>query len=395
MNHTSERRVEQRNFRNFLQPAFEAIESVEDIPLTLAQYLRKAEVPYEIKHKGYAVLRQWVDYQLSHPFDYDDPFAVRYHVANFAAETSGIHQEAVELCSVGIDGLADVNGYSLRDAISTITDPKIMQDQSIAVIGGTARLALKMLAGVDVQSELPISDVDAVISTDVDVRSYAEAYGVDLAGAKIVDGDIRSLLPTMLANFDCTMNQVALYNGTLYYTQQALDDIKDGKIRLIVKNDPLFGSEGMVMPNGNVYINKTGFYRGLSFLFRGKGKELVVSQENIDNEATEIGRYWLVMFHVKIMPMKDCEARKRAITAWYETAHKMGATNTANPDEFFDELMELFPDTRLGSKDEKEFNAHSQARWIIGKLVSASIARIYGNEQIVLPETYTPANITL
>lgn len=101
------------------------------------------------------------------------------------------------------------------------------------------------------------------------------------------------------------MNQVAIHNGELLFTDQTLNDTKEGNIRLIGSDDPLFGPDGIILTDGNVYLNQKRLYRGISFLLRGKGKRLIISQENIEAEKDNIGRYWLIILFMKILPIED------------------------------------------------------------------------------------------
>jgi len=348
----------------------------------------------EVRSRTVNLVRDWVNYANEHNPTEDDPFSIRYHVARFAAETFGHKREHADLRGVDIHDVAS-EGKSYQDIISRFVSTDILSDNNVAIVGGTARLALKMYAGVEISDEIPISDVDIVASTNTDIASKAKEYGVDLSGAKIVEGDVRLALPDLVTNFDCTMNQVAVCSGNLLFTDQALVDIRDGNIRIIAKDDPLFGSEGVVMADGNVYLNRNGFYRGLSFLLRGKGKRLIVSQENIEAEKDNIGRYWLVMLFVKIMTMKDDEARRNSIAHWHEVALRIGSTEAKTPESFLNELREQYPEMKSYGTKENSFDNDAQARWIIGKLAKKAVNTIFDPRSIDLPQTYTAANLEL
>lgn len=366
------------------------------LPLKYAEVVR-SQTTYldaETRKEAIGLIRDWVNYAERHEVSDSDPFSVRYHITRFAEETFGKQREHIALQEVDINGVLQ-EGESYEQMITPFVSPEVLNDTNVAVIGGTARLALKMHAGVAIQDELPINDVDIVVSTDVDIPATAEKYKVDLAGAKIVDGSVRAALPDLITNFDCTMNQVAVHDGKLLFPERALQDVKEGNIRLIAKDDPLFGSEGVVMPDGNVYLNRNGFYRGLSFLLRGKGQRLIVSKENIELEKNNIGRYWLVVLFVKIMPMKDKKARSDAIAHWHEIAHRIGSTQTEDPESFLKELMIQYPETRAYSGAEGAFDTDAQVRWLIGKLTSKAVDKVYGPETDALPTTYTRANLEL
>jgi hypothetical protein len=367
-----------------------------NLPLKYAEIIR-SQTTYlgtEIRKQAIELIRKWVSYAEQHNVSDADPFSVRYHISQFAQETFGKEREHIELQSVAIDNVS-LEGKTYQDTIEPYVSPEILCDRDVAVIGGTARLALKMHAGVEIKDELPISDVDIVISTNADIPAKVRQYKVDLSGAKIVDGNVQGTLSSLITNFDCTMNQVAVHDGKLFFSDRALEDVKEGNIRVITKDDPLFGSEGVVMPDGNVYLNRNGFYRGLSFLLRGKGKRLIVSQENIEAEKNNIGRYWLVILFVKILPIKDEGARRIAIAHWYDIAHRIGSTQTTDPESFLKELMTQYPETRAYSGAEGAFDTNAQVRWLIGKLTSKAVDEIYGAEITTMPPTFTEANLEL
>ncbi|OGM97509.1 MAG: hypothetical protein A2735_02130 [Candidatus Yanofskybacteria bacterium RIFCSPHIGHO2_01_FULL_41_21] len=354
---------DKRTLSDTLRDAAKVETTLSNLPLRYAEIVRSqtTHLDSELRRQAIELIRKWIDYAEQHNVSDADPFSVRYHITRFAEEAFWKKHEQILLQEADITGVS-CGGKLYRELISPFVSSEILNDKNVAVIGGTARLALKMYAGIEIQDELPINDVDIVISTDADIPKKTHQYNVDLSGAKIIDGDVGATLPSIITNFDCTMNQVAVYNGKLLFPDRALQDIKEGNIRLIAKNDPLFGSEGVVMPDGNVYLNRNGFYRGLSFLLRGKGKQLIVSEENIEAEKTNIGRYWLVMLFVKILPMKDETARRNAIAHWHDIACRIGSTQTENPELFLKELMVQYPETRSYSGAEGAYDVNAQVR---------------------------------
>lgn len=384
---------ERTELRSHLQDIADEQFEVSAISRALSRAIHESDITTEQKTKGLRFIRAWTQYNHNNPFNSNDPFAIRYHVTRFAAQELGEIVNSEPLIAVNLSEVTH-NGVTYGDLIAQHTLPAILNDPDIAIVGGAARLGLKMMAGVDIKAELPVNDIDAVISTNTpSVSAKAKQYGVDLSGAKIVDGDIRSSLDSLVTNFDCTINQAAVYQGKLFYTERSLTDIQEGNIRLIAKNDPLFGSEGVVLPDGNVYINRVGFYRGLSFLLRGKGQRLIVSEENIEREKASIGRYWQILLFVKLMPMKDDIARYNAIGHWHELASRLGVTETPHPEAFLAELMEAYPETHAGNK--RQFNAENQARWIISRLINEAASRLYEEEEFIPPDTYTESNLSL
>jgi len=132
-------------------------------------------------------------------------------------------------------------------------------------------------------------------------------------------------------------------------------------------------------------------------LLRGKGSEVVVSQENIDAEKENIGRYWLVLLFVKIFNMSDEGKKEEAVLQWYQVAKDIGSTESASPEAFFTELTEKFPGFSYGKKD-NDFDLEAQTRWLIGKLVHRGQESVTGTKSFdeqSLPQSYTPANIIL
>jgi len=345
------------------------------------------------------LVREWVDYANEQTIPPENPFVVREHVTRFAGLQFGREARSENLLEVPIAGIRH-KGKSFERILSSHVKTAIIRDPHVAVVGGAARLALKMHAGVDdISNELPLNDIDAVVSAATDVARKAERYGFDVTGAKIVDADgdegMRSNIKRLMSSTDCTMNQACLYDNKLLFTEAALQDIKDGNIRLIAKYDPLFGTEGFELPEGT-YLDRKGLYRGLSFLLRGKGERLIVSQENLDLETSEIGRYWLVMLLVKLLPIKSQKARYNAIGHWHEMALRLGATEAKDPMKFFGDVYRKYPDTAMTNLNDGEYDAGAQMRWIISKLTTRAAQELYGGVMPpTLPTTYTPANLEL
>lgn len=396
MSETEQAGPEWKRLADTLRDTVKDAERLTDVPIACARVAfnsLSSEGPE--KRRAIGLVRDWVNYARDERIAGDDPFAIRYHTARFAEQRFGQEYALSRVCEVDLGDVTSEGG-TYEEVIGEYVDPMILRDEGVAVIGGAARIALKMYAGMNVEHELPINDVDAVLSTSAEVATKAEEYGIDLAGAKIVDGNMCSRLERLITNFDCTMNQAIVYNGKLLFTKQAFEDIREGNIRLIAKNDPLFGSGGYILPDGNVYLNRSGFYRGLSFLLRSKGKRLIVSEENLEREKGTIGRYWLILLLVKIMPMKDVEARKEAIGHWHNMAQRLGATRSAGPQEFYEELITNYPGTNSLNTKNGTYNAEAQARWVVGKLTSRAAEDVFGGvERPDLPETFTPGSLEL
>ena len=349
----------------------------------------------EEKKSAIALIRKWVDYTTEHSIeDIKDPFLIRFHINRFAKAEFGKEVIVDEFKSVDLEEIPLVGGKSFEDLISDVVDTQILKDKEVSIFGGTARLALKMLAQVDVSSELPVNDID-IITNSTNPKSISEKYGIDLAGTKVIDGDLYKNAREVSANVDCTMNQVFIFNNKLFYTAKALEDVKNGIIRLRAKDDPLFGIEGYPLPDGNVYLNRNGFYRTLAFLLRRKGEKIIVSKENLERERQKIGRYWAVLLFVKILKMKNKELRDEAIANWFLLAKQIDSTKTNSPVDFLNELLLEFTDMVNYAKSE-EFDINRQVRWLIGKLTSRGLEYVSKNDDsFVPPDEYTPENLVL
>ena len=341
------------------------------------------------------IVRNWIKYARENNIgDTPDAFAIRYHLSEFAKLEFGQKKEKVDLLSERINRLS-ADGFTYSNLIGEKTNPEILNDRRIAIFGGAARLALKMKAGVNFSTEMPLADVDIIADGKSDITAVSTKYDIDLTGTRVVSGNMLENVKNIATNVDCTMNEVAVYDGNLIYSERALADIKEGNIRLAGKDDPLFGSDGVVLPDGNIYMKRSGFYRTLSFLLRKKGQRIIVSKENIEQEKDNIGRYWLVILFIKLSKIKDERSRNEAVCNWLEVAKNIGSTNAATPLEFLKELLTKYPDTHdFGTHD--RFDIDDQVKWIIGKLTSRSVENIFEDEEeIKLPTTYTPANIEL
>lgn len=377
----------------------EAAEDLATLPLEYARAMRTSveleALRYDQKREVLDYIRKWVAFAERMQVDASNPFAVRYAVSRFAEEALGEKPDTLVLEKAAV---AELHAGSLTYAECLPVDQNILSDSGVAIYGGTARLALKMLANVSVNSELPVSDLDLVVHASEDVEAKAKLYGTDLAGTRVIGGqDIEQEVNLLLQGMDCSMNQCLVYNGQLYYSRQGLEDVRDGNIRILSKVDPLFGFDSVPLPDGNVYINRRGFYRGLSFLLRGKGDQLLVSKENIEAEKSNIGRYWLIILSVKLLKMANKERRDAAVCQWFSLARELGSTATQTPLDFLHELQTAYPGTRLHNTEEAKFDIDQQARWLINKLVSRVGEAVVGFSQqsVELPQTYTSANIKL
>ena len=339
-------------------------------------------------------LRNW------HVFIKDKPhahniFEMRHYIQKFAQETLGNTKSRIKLFSVSINHLSH-NGRLFKEWVADMVDPKVLTDENTAIYGGVARAALKLHAHVCAKAEFPFSDFDLITKITPDIEKRVAAYRGDLAGTKTVMGDMFTEIENVLSSkVDCTMNQVAIYNGKLYFTEAAYADVKTGIIRLVVKNDPLFGSESIMLPDGNMYLSKNGFYRTLSYLLREKGSQFVVSKENIEEKYQSLERYWIILLTVKLLQMPDGFKKDLAINNWFLIAKKLGSTTTTTPDAFLKELMSGEKGSEMTHLFKKRPGGAKNHRigWLVEKLVDTIIERTVTTEPNVYPTSFTPVTI--
>ncbi len=378
---------------------------LESLPLSLANVIREdPSLTREQKTEAVALVRKWTDYVEKYGVRSDDPYILRSHLESFADSTFGIEKNefAGEIQRADVNSIVTPSGEAVSEMISGVTRPEILNDPRVIVHGGTARTILKAYAnpktGVDrdyFTAELPINDVDMMIVGDAGAREIAELYGSDLSGTKIVQVSVAAI-QHHFETVDVTMNQVVVNDGELIYTKQAVEDISKGLIRAVGSDKPLFDRDSIVLPSGEIYLLRGGFYRTLAMLLRGRGKEVVVSQENINAEKEKIGRYWLVLLFVKLLKMPAGDKQDEAILQWHQVAKDIGSTQTGSPLEFFDELMALYPGFSYGQQD-NDFNSEAQTRWLVSKLAHRGEENVLQTKASLasLPQTYTPANIAL
>ena len=380
--------------------------SLDGLPVTVANVIRQdTELSYEQKKEAIQIVRRWLDYVKKYNVTSENPYVLRSHLESFAGDNFPTENIDVseQIQSESIPSIKTPDGRTAGELLEGVTDPLILNDERVIVYGGVARTILKAFATRDdssipssfIESELPISDVDMMIVGDDEASTITSHYGSDLSGTKIVR-DPQKEIERYFGMVDITMNQALVHNGELYYTEHGLQDARNGLIRAQGSDKPLFDRDSVSLPDGNVYLLRGGFYRTLSVLLRGRGTEVVVSQENIDAEKGNIGRYWLVLLFVKLLKMPDGESRNEAILQWHQVAKDIGATEAVSPSDFLKELIEKFPGFSYGQKD-SNFDTEAQTRWLISKLTHR------GEEFVTnikpgsggVSQTYTPANLKL
>ena len=380
--------------------------SLDGLPVTVANVIRQdTELSYEQKKEAIQIVRRWLDYVKKYNVTSENPYVLRSHLESFASDNFPTENIDVseQIQSESISSIKTLDGRTPSQLLEEVTDTSILNDERVIVYGGVARTILKAFATRDdsslpssfIESELPISDVDMMIVGDENASDIASHYGSDLSGTKIVQ-DPQKEIERYFGMVDITMNQAVVHNGELYYTEQGLQDVRNGLIRAQGSDKPLFDRDSVLLPDGNVYLLRGGFYRTLSVLLRGRGTEVVVSQENIDAEKENIGRYWLVLLFVKLLKMPRGAHQDEAILQWHQIAKDIGSTDTVSPADFLKELIGKFPGFSYGQKD-GNFDTEAQTRWLISKLTHR------GEEFVTnikpgsggVSQTYTPANLKL
>ncbi len=371
------------------------------LPVEVAKAIRtESGLTVEQKKEAVELVREWAEYVKENNVVDSDLYMLRAHLEAFAERFSlnESEEEEFEILESDVTQFEFPDGSEFETLFANVTHPDIVTDERTVVYGGAARVALKVMGGASqtlLDAEFPLSDIDYMVIGNSDIESVVSKYGGDLTGTKIIP-DFDNVA-TYLRTVDLTMNQAVIHNGKIYYTRQALSDATYGIIRSVGKEKPLFGRDSIMLDNGEAYMLPSGFYRAMIALARGRGNEIVVSQENIDGERERIGKYWLATLFVKLIKMLNCRAKDEAVLRWYQGAYRIGSTKATNPADFFTELVTNFPNFRAGIGNQT-FDVEAQTRWLIGKLVSR------GKEKVIkervsdgreLPSTYTPANITL
>lgn len=347
----------------------------------------------EARRELISTVRAWTDYARENEVKENDLFSVRWHLEQFAQGHFNTKETTdLEILSAPIKSLELPSGESFKSYVQGIAGEGIFDDPNVAIFGGTSRTALKLYgaeqAHLDLEStqklldsELPLNDVDIILNKSAVTGD--SRFTADLAGTRIVN-DIQQDMQELLQNIDCTFNQSLIHEGKLYFTQEALNDAREGIVRFTDKEDALFGAEVEVLPDGKKYINRKGLYRAFAFLLRGKAEKFPIHKDNLASEIPHMGRYWVVLLMVKLLPMKDDVKRRKAASRWFNLAKKLEATTASTPREFLQELLVQHPEMQSlvagrGKTSETKFD--SQVRWLAGKLVDRAVDSATGQNQ--------------
>jgi hypothetical protein len=385
--------MEAKELKDIFKEAVRKSPNIDEIPKTLYITIRKTPLDDTTKLKLINLLRAWNLFIQNQPAS-TDPFEIRSYIQQFAKDQFGKHQRMLPLQSVPMSEIF-YEGKSFKSYLAKATDTAILHDPNMAIFGGIARTALKAYFSIAAKSEFPITDVDMIAKVTPNLKETVAKYRGDLMGTKIVTGDMFHEIQNIISNgVDCTMNQVAIYQNRLYYTEDASNNLRKGSITMVLKNDPLFEPEVIELPNKSLYFTKIGFYRALSYLLRGKGAYVVISQENIDAERLRLGKYWLILLVVKLMKIKRPRWRNIAIINWFLVAKQFGSTDTENPREFLEELLQAEPDMiHLFRKKTPAEYTTNQVQQLTTKLVERAIDSLFEKDMSIYPTSYTPVKV--
>lgn len=364
-----------------------------EVALSVAKTIAKErDLSLEMREELLSTVRAWTDYAKENQVDEENLFSVRWHLERFAQSRFSSKENApLSIQSASIEPLTLPTGETFESYVEKVAGKGVFEDPDVAVFGGTARTALK-LHGAQVQqlgqdetrmlveSELPLNDVDIMVNRSA--LTGQSRFTADLSGTRVV-GDIETDMSELFSNHDCTFNQALIHKGRLYFTPEALKDACDGVIRFTDKEDALFGAEVEMLPDGKRYINRKGLYRAFAFLLRGKANTFPIHKDNLASEIPHMGRYWVVLLMVKLLPMKDEMKREEAVSGWFSLARNLGATQTGTPKEFLDELLTHHPEMRslvVGREKGEDTKFDSQVRWLAGKLIDRAIDSV-GNQR--------------
>ncbi len=197
-----------------------------------------------------------------------------------------------------------------------------------------------------------------------------------MVGTKIIS-DFPGRIPGLLAEVDFSINQSVVHVGKLFYTKQALEDIRTGTLRFSDKTGGLFSAGTETLPDGRQFVNRVGLYRAFSFLLRGKALQLPIHTDNLSYEAPLLGRYWLTILYLKLYPIKDEARRETAVSGWFNLAKRLRVTDKETPHDFLMELDMEYPEMRSLLKPKRERfsqeEMEAQARYLVGRLINRSV----------------------
>ena len=378
-----------------------------DLTISLARAVcQQRQLPIATRQGALEMLRLWNQYVNANNVT-TDPYQLRAHLEGFASQASepGSEQPPLEVDKRPLTELRTPDDLTPEEYVGKYIgiNPGILVDPRVILYGGSARALLKSMCPRNqfteksYKAEVPVSDTDLmIIASDLkDITGIASTYGVEPKDTKIVPG-ARDAITQYIGGVTLTMDQVAISNGDIYFTQQALEDSGNGVVRFTGAEQPLFGKYAVQQPNGNMFILPKGMYPGLSMLLRGRASEFPISRENLDAISTHLDREWLNLLMIKLLTMSDPNQRDTAILHWHQVAKDIKSTVTESPAKFLEELLNKFPKYIYG-KTANIFDASAQARWFVGKLVKQMGEQIQHSEpwQGTYPNTYTPSSIVL
>jgi hypothetical protein len=256
-----------------------------------------------------------------------------------------------------------------------------------ALYGGAARSVLKKVFGCSLENELPLSDLDPIIFAN-SIDGYKKLTNVSDTKILLGKNKEKEIVTNMLFNTDITMNQAVIYNGSLYFSEQATKDITLSTIRGTGKKQlGIFEPESTIY-QGTSFFYRNGFYRALAFLLSEKGDGIATSYENIIQEGSVMGRYWIILLVVKIMKIQNLLKRDLAIHNWYHLAHTFKATDSGSPRDFLCELLARYPEMKKSFTEKiiGESSPSQQITWIMNRALNVFLNKTIFPKEYVFPE---------
>ncbi len=222
-------------------------------------------------------------------------------------ETTPPKEEEVEVHSINLDEIvnlysqveyAEWNNGSQRKALK-IYDSQgnghlfpLINHPGILHKGGFPRVLLKIIADADqdlIDAELPPNDFDIIALKEIeDIEKRASELGVDPDGIEhVANFDLEELF----VQRDIDLNNCFIGEDELYYSDQAVQAVQTGKIRVMSSVRTIYGSEHFVY-GGEVLLKNRGLMRLFKTVVEGKATHFEFTPLN---EQVEFGIYWLVM----------------------------------------------------------------------------------------------------
>jgi len=300
------------------------------------------------------------------------------------------HLGHVPLTQDDLDQLQIEKPVDLRDEMPDLEDDMWRQfdvfptrDQEIdlaAFKGGASRKALKRYhlqlvrdgKRPDVQvneetlermldAEEPIADHDIILAENTpNPVQVAKDMGADVDGVEFMKEIRFPHINQFMGTRDLASNRALLTRNKLYYCTTGLDALDRGEAVSAMGPTPgIFGREAFIV-NGRKYYAANTFYRLVRTVCEGKHTHFNAPQYNFDN--IPLGRYWNVLIRGWLKNHDCFENMAKA----YSCAKQMGVTDAQTPFEFWEGLVNEYPDFDYSPDNTPE----NIARWIVQKYIT-------------------------